>query len=383
MVGPELSFQPRPGAGPASVESHSRIRSAEARHGTYGTGWRRRSTPARRATRGITDRLNARTERRGPPAPRPDRTAGSGTCRRGRPSVLARMTNQITAIQFSGRSAFIETRGDAAGSGADAQGVHHFPGGRRGLRLRALPGRRCSVMTQTGRGTSAPPRAGGTTAWRECVRTPPALRSGSSCRYGQRCHTPFGPPRPQQAVSFRSAPTRRRRGGPRGMITTGNQSRRAGNAAEKASSVRPSAPTARQCRWCRRPAVGTDRLLRPRASVGAPAPAVQLKSRPAGPLTCPATPDTMPTKPGRRTPDDRRIADRPVTLPTKPPISICLFDDAVNRSLNNGSTPTRRDSPIAHTPPAPGTRHQAEPAVERASTPESATAPPTEPRMLV
>ena len=116
-----------------------------------------------------------RTERRGPPVPRPDRTAGSGTCRRGLPSVLARMTNQITAIQFSGRSAFIETRGGPAGSGADAPRVHTFPEVVADYDCCASWWR-CSVMTQTGCGTSAPPRAGGTTAWRECVRTPPALR---------------------------------------------------------------------------------------------------------------------------------------------------------------------------------------------------------------
>ena len=32
--------------------------------------------------------------------------------------------------------------------------------------------------------------------------------------------------------------------------------------------------------------------------------------------------------------DPRRIADQAVTLPTKPPIPFCIFDDTLNRKLN-------------------------------------------------
>ena len=34
--------------------------------------------------------------------------------------------------------------------------------------------------------------------------------------------------------------------------------------------------------------------------------------------------------------DPRRIADQAVTLPTKPPIPFGIFDDALNRKLNDG-----------------------------------------------
>jgi D-hexose-6-phosphate mutarotase len=38
----------------------------------------------------------------------------------------------------------------------------------------------------------------------------------------------------------------------------------------------------------------------------------------------------------RCTPDDRHIADQAVTLPTKPPKPICIFDEAVGRRFNDG-----------------------------------------------
>jgi hypothetical protein len=35
-------------------------------------------------------------------------------------------------------------------------------------------------------------------------------------------------------------------------------------------------------------------------------------------------------------PNDRHLADQAVTLPTTPPISICILDDAVVRRINDG-----------------------------------------------
>ena len=70
---------------------------------------------------------------------------------------------------------------------------------------------------------------------------------------------------------------------------------------------------------------------------------LQLKFASSRALPCPTPPVTRPTKPwtthvghpSHRRPS-RHSADQAVTLPTKPPISFGIFDDALNRKLNDG-----------------------------------------------
>jgi hypothetical protein len=84
------------------------------------------------------------------------------------------------------------------------------------------------------------------------------------------------------------------------------------------------------------PGLVADRFLRSRAAPGDPAASAQLNSRLVRALPCPALHATCRRNPGATHANGRYRADQAATPPTKPPISICILDEAVVPRLSDG-----------------------------------------------